>query len=581
MNPQYLANLAASMISKDIINPTIILATKDNANTAAKFLQNKGMDGIVFVVETDERDNIVVETSSVKRNGKLTNVEGIRLESKKTGENIYSVSAYTKSEEGNLTEEELQEEIANNYINPTMVNLTDVAMNDRTEEIMADRLKNAVVSDEYHNGCELIVDCSNESNINFDYYKKMGATIILTKDQIADNETTLKEKGISYTKKANSVDELNNRGILEVDNVTERDIKTLYENAIESKTFEDSQVIVKIKGEVSSNILKEANEKNIIFALTTEQFNLLEKDITENNIDFILVTDENTVKENLNNALKTGLAVGVLTNKDNIETLRDILKGIVNKTFVGIKDALQSISKTIAKTPEQQYRGQYEAIMKSAQNYRNDINFETLSYQLQNKGTIYKLLTTQSNEWEKEDELKTAIKDVVNSEIFTKNEGAKKYVVDLLESGKVFQAQGALRGFVQLAMQEKVFDYLANGKDENDVREKLSGRYGDLRDYLTIEMIKLAMQGEDINKLFERTYDSSITLSELERIVKENELEILKQNRYKIDISTPATLENTGNILDILDSQLPEAKITGESIGVTATNITRSFLADA
>ena len=139
---------------------------------------------------------------------------------------------------------------------------------------------------------------------------------------------------------------------------------------------------------------------------------------------------------------------------------------------------------------------------------------------------------------------------------------------------------------MQLAMQEIAIDkYLAptdtaTEEYRNEIREKLSGEYSDLRDYLTIEMIKLVMQGEKLEDLFDGKGDFTMTVEQLEELVKKDMNDRLKNNRYTID-SEPATLENTKNILYALDSQLPKASVGSKSVEVMAINSTRSMLAAA
>ncbi|WP_413854509.1 hypothetical protein [Candidatus Ruminimicrobium bovinum] len=594
-----LSNFVAEIFNDEIDEDTLVyVTTTSDEMELAKNDENNAEKALIIDMSKVNIINGEIKGENKQiRKGKLTNDGKTRILTSKKGNVITVEAVYTKGMTTENSVEDLVSFVTENTpgTNPLVnligtTNQADVARKRRESTVYSQQegMGLTYVPQKGQKSETLINDIRNNGKdadtveISFEDLTK------LTNSQLAE----IKNMGLGIKLNITSEEIENNDvikffadGIINGLNVVyktsekaEKGITKLNEIAKQSG-FANTTFSLQVEGEISNDLVEKADNNNIVLRLTKGQIENVKVKNTLKSKN--MKVDLMTTGEDINNIDNLEFVANFVTAEPN--NLLSALGKIIGDKFKTWKGAIKSLAKEIEvkikMTPAQKFeKGKNDVLKRINASEFNEIKgdkFFTEGSKL-NKDLSELLVKDDVENITKDD-----IQSIINSGVFVDDVNAD--LQDLLEKDKVYEAYGALRGFAQLAMQEiAVNKYLVRNTDnKNEIIEKLSGEYSDLRDYLTIEMIKLSMQGEDLNKLFEIEGNFEMTVEQLESLVKKNMDEILKQNRYKIDTSTRATLEDTRNILDALDSQLPKARVGSKSVEVMAISATRSMLAAA
>ena len=133
-----------------------------------------------------------------------------------------------------------------------------------------------------------------------------------------------------------------------------------------------------------------------------------------------------------------------------------------------------------------------------------------------------------------EDEIEKEIKNIIKTDLLS--EEANSLLNELLNNNKVYEAQGAVIGFAELAVENMVFSSWENmGRTKTDLRNSIrENKYKEVREFMMVRGIQLLMAGEDITKLINQEIDTDLTAAEfLDQILVElnkNKMDTLREN---------------------------------------------------
>jgi hypothetical protein len=266
---------------------------------------------------------------------------------------------------------------------------------------------------------------------------------------------------------------------------------------------------------------------------------------------------------------------GVVTNiiTEEVEQVRQTLADKIENKFSSLRELLSPKSN----------EGRYEQSIKTVINSMQKFGYTEGIIESVIKGesrALTNILTKGVMEFGSEAEIKAEIENVLRENILTRE--ANSYIEALLNRGRIYEAQGAIRGIVEIAVENEAISQWDNiGRSGEEIREVLrEGKYRELREFMMIRGVQLMIAGENIREMFnaEIESDSMTTKEFLDSIMLEiskSKGEVLRANREKIQeiktsVEKEAAIRDFKGLDPLFQEELRRQNVNREGISALA-----------